>query len=64
VAIAAARDFGDALRAACDLFRLPLLKSLGRPWPPDLETERAQWEELSQLAAYGTIKNFTIQAPP
>lgn len=60
-AVSAARDFGNTLRAACDLFRLDLMKSLGRPRPPDLATERAQWEELSQLAAYGTIENFDLR---
>ena len=60
-AIMAARDFGDILRAACDLFRLDLMKALQRPHPADLQEEREQWIELSQLMAYGTVENFLIR---
>lgn len=60
-AIMAARDFGDILRAACDLFRLDLMKALQRPHPADLQEEREQWIELSQLMAYGTVQNFLIR---
>jgi hypothetical protein len=63
VAIAAAEDFGHTLRAACDLLRLDLMAALGRPRPPDLKTERARWEELSQLAAFGTIPDFVLEVP-
>lgn len=62
-ALTAAQDFGHTLRAACDLFRLDLMAALGRPRPIDLSTERKQWVELSQLAAYGTIDNFTLSDP-
>ncbi|WP_136659651.1 hypothetical protein [Nitratireductor sp. XY-223] len=61
MAVPAAKEFGSTLRAACDLFRLDLMDALNRPRPEDLEAERAQWTELHQLAAYGTIQNFTLK---
>lgn len=62
MAVPAAKEFGNTLRAACDLFRLDLMDALNRPRPENLEAERGQWTELHQLAAYGTIRNFTLKA--
>ena len=56
VAVSAAMQSGEFIRATFDLFRLQLMGSLRRPWPPNLQAERAQWAEVSSLAAYGNVK--------
>jgi hypothetical protein len=51
LAIVAALQLGDMLRASCDLFRLDLIHALGFIRPLNSEEERATWEKLSRIGA-------------
>jgi hypothetical protein len=64
LAVLSANQLGELVRSSFDLFRLELMVALGRPRPPTFYEERTQWEELSQLAVYGTARNFSIQPKP
>lgn len=57
------RALSDLLRAAIDLYRLDLLKTLHAPLPVNAEQERVLWENLEQRAAYGDHTNFALQNP-
>jgi len=62
LAVSVAKQFGDLVRSAFDLFRLDLIKALGCPRPADIEAERALWKQLSILVVYGEgFNNFPIQ---
>jgi hypothetical protein len=66
VAVAAARQSGELMRATFDLFRLEMMTALGRPHPANLQIERQQWGQLSSLAALGNVdsdKDFGLQSP-
>ena len=67
VAVNAAVQSGELIRATFDLFRLQMMGALGVPHPPDLETERNQWVEISSLAAYGEVassSNYKLERAP
>jgi hypothetical protein len=55
VAVAAARQSGELMRATFDLFRLEMMTALGRPRPANLHIERRQWEQLSGLVVSGYV---------
>jgi hypothetical protein len=62
--VLSANQLGELVRSSFDLFRLDLMSALGRPLPPTFYSERAQWEELSRLAVYGTVRDFALQPKP
>lgn len=65
LAVRVARQFGDLVRSAFDLFRLDLIQALGCVRPVDIEAERALWKQLSILVVYGEgFDNFPIQPEP
>ena len=64
VAVSAADRFGEFVRACFDLYRLDLMASLHRPPPPNTTVERAQWLELSQIAAYGITAHDVVLTSP
>lgn len=61
VGVIAAKNLGELVRAAYDLGRRDLMKALGRPQATSLAMERGQWEELSQLTAYGVSFDFKLR---
>jgi hypothetical protein len=61
--IGAADHFGELVRSSFDLFRLDLLKAMGRPHPATLVAEQQEWAELSRLAVYGTSTDFPLLQP-
>ena len=48
-AVSAARDYGDQIRAAFDLHRFDLLKSLRVPLPMNRAEERRLWAEVNEV---------------
>ena len=62
VGLVAAHQLGELVRASFDLFRLDLMTDLGRPRPTTFRDERRQWEEVSQVVAYGDDVDFAIAA--
>jgi len=62
LAISAAANYGDFLRAAFDLHRLKLMQALERPRPISIVSERKQWRELSKLAVYADPADFDLRA--
>jgi hypothetical protein len=63
VGIRAAEQFGELVRSSFDLFRLDLLKAMGRPSPATYFDEREDWEDLSRVAVYGNSLDFKLNAP-
>lgn len=62
LAVSVARQFGDLVRSAFDLFRLDLITALGCSRPADIEAERALWKQLSILVVYGEgFNNYPIR---
>jgi hypothetical protein len=55
------RAFSDLLRAAVDVYRLELLKTLRIPLPPNAENECLVWEMLERRVVYGDHTNFLLQ---
>ena len=53
LALVAARQLGQLVRAAFDQNRLALMRSLGVPRPATLREERERWQQLSQLVVFG-----------
>jgi len=58
--VQAALTLGRSMRAGCDLYRLDLMRALGREMPATLTAETEQWEELSRLTLYGKTANFSL----
>lgn len=52
-ALPQARSYADTLRAAFDLYRHEVLKTMHVPLPDDLVAERKRWEELTQWVFRG-----------
>jgi hypothetical protein len=57
LSVSVADQFGDLVRSSFDLFRLDLMRALGRERPPSLLVERAQWDELSRLVDYADVQS-------
>lgn len=55
------RAFSDLLRAAVDVYRLDLLKTLRIPLPANAENERLVWEMLERRVVYDDHTNFLLQ---
>lgn len=53
----------DLLRAAIDLYRLDLLRTLHLPLPANAEQERALWQVLEQRLGYADRSNVVLQHP-
>lgn len=62
VATQAALGMSRAMRAGCDLFRLEALHKLYRRHPATINEERALWQQVGQLAAYGAYdRDFDLR---
>jgi hypothetical protein len=48
-----ARQYGNMIRSAYDLFRFELLKQFNLPLPQNLNAERDRWRQLSEFVAVG-----------
>jgi hypothetical protein len=57
------RAFSDLLRAAIDLYRLDLLKTLHVALPANAEQERVLWKTLERRFGYGEHPNLALQNP-
>jgi hypothetical protein len=64
VSVSAATQLGELIRASFDLFRLDLLKALGRPRPATFDEELRYWRELNDLTFYGDVSAFMIAPAP
>jgi uncharacterized repeat protein (TIGR01451 family) len=61
-AAGSAQEWGDLVRGAFDLYRRPVLQSLGfTEVPSDLHAERALWAEISRQISWGD--RFEADAP-
>jgi hypothetical protein len=62
--VQAALTLGRSMRAGCDLYRLDLMRALGREAPATLTAETEQWKQLSELTLYGETDNFSLAPAP
>lgn len=62
VAVGAAATWGGLVRSAFDLYRQPLLESLGFTPPADIDAEKRLWYRVSQQLAYG--EPLRVPVPP
>lgn len=65
MAIDAADELGDLVRAAYDLFRLDLMQALSLEPPASIAAERTAWKRFSELVVYGELPDdVKLRTPP
>jgi hypothetical protein len=65
-ALASAQTYAELIKVAFDLYRHPLLKSLGLPFPPTLSAEQKLWRDLSTFIFRGILpaEEWRYDSPP